>query len=174
MPDNNTVNVTWTTASESNCDYFSVERSSDGINFQEAGKIKAYGFSSGAREYFMKDYEPYSGSSYYRLKQVDFDGQFTFSNKKPVFLSQQGNGSLVVFPNPAKSQFSIIVEGDDDEEVLIVIRDILGKEYFLKTVIIEGNDEEIKVASGHQLTPGVYIVVASSRNFNSMKKIIIE
>jgi hypothetical protein len=70
----------WTTATETNNDYFLVERSLDAINFVEVEKVKGAGNSMETLNYKLVDKKPYNGINYYRLKQVDFNGQFKYSN----------------------------------------------------------------------------------------------
>lgn len=72
--------ISWTTASEKNNDYFSVEKSPDAINFIEIKKITGAGNSIQNVDYSILDDSPKNGINYYRLKQVDFNGQFKYSN----------------------------------------------------------------------------------------------
>ena len=78
-PYNKDVMVTWKTASEYNNDYFTVERSEDGVNFKKLGDVKGAGNSAHTISYFLLDSEYSKGINYYRLKQTDFNGDFTFS-----------------------------------------------------------------------------------------------
>ncbi|UTW61897.1 hypothetical protein KFE98_18065 [bacterium SCSIO 12741] len=74
------VDLYWNTWSEINSDYFSVERSADKDQWKEIGQVGAAGFSSDFKEYEFSDYDPLTGHSYYRLKQIDFDGQYEYSS----------------------------------------------------------------------------------------------
>lgn len=76
--DNNTT-IYWTTLSETNCDFFEVQKSIDGINFTTIGKVMGSGNSSHEIRYHFTDYELTEGTVYYRLKQFDFDGKYDFS-----------------------------------------------------------------------------------------------
>ena len=81
VTNNNKVNLTWTTASESNNDYFEIERTTtDFYYFESIGIIKGAGISNETKTYFFQDNYPHGGVNYYRLKQVDFDGQYEYSN----------------------------------------------------------------------------------------------
>ena len=76
---NNSVNLLWSTASEKNNDYFTIERSSDGITFQTVLTVKGAGNSNQVINYSAIDEKPIDGIAYYRLKQTDYDGKFEYS-----------------------------------------------------------------------------------------------
>ena len=90
----------WTTSSEINNDHFTVERSGDGVYFEPVGTVAGAGNSNTALHYQLTDDEPLPGTSYYRLKQTDFDGQHTWSEIVPV-QRLTGSVELTVYPNPA-------------------------------------------------------------------------
>jgi hypothetical protein len=96
----NTVLLEWATASETNSDYFVLERSKDQLHIDELGKVDAAGFSSQTIQYNFTDYQPYEGLSYYRLKQTDLNGQYEYSDWISVRFGKIGS-VLSVFPNPA-------------------------------------------------------------------------
>ena len=99
------VSLNWTTASETNNDYFEVERSSNGLNWEVIGKIDAEGNSVSNIHYETIDTKPLEGESYYRLKQVDLDQEFTYSPSIRV------NNSILteIYPNPAGNGQSILI-----------------------------------------------------------------
>ena len=74
------VSLNWTTASEINNDYFTIERAQDAINFKELRKFDGAANNNQTINYSFIDTEPLTGTSYYRLKQTDFDGQFNYFN----------------------------------------------------------------------------------------------
>lgn len=75
-----TVVLTWQTASEQNNYYFSIEKSTDGKNFKTIGTIEGHGTTTDVQDYVFIDISPIKGNNYYRLKQVDYDGQFEYSD----------------------------------------------------------------------------------------------
>lgn len=101
------VNLNWNTASEKNNDYFQVERSLDGLKFEKIGQVSGNGNSSTPISYQFIDAQPLSGVSFYRLLQVDYDGQSEFSNIISVENSIVLNNKLTLFPNPASDIISI-------------------------------------------------------------------
>jgi hypothetical protein len=103
------VRVSWTTANEINNDYFSVERSDDGVDFYQIGVVAGNGNSEITLDYEFVDNTPISGVSYYRITQVDYDGQFeTF---KPVAVKSTFDNIFKVYPNPCVGQLNVVSEG---------------------------------------------------------------
>jgi Secretion system C-terminal sorting domain len=103
----NAVDLTWTTANEKNNVGFDVERSADGKTFEKIGFVKGSGTTNLRQSYAFTDNDPLSISTYYRLRQVDFDGTSTTSNV--ISIEQKGSGKgLKVYPNPSfDNQISI-------------------------------------------------------------------
>ena len=102
----------WTTTSETNNDYFAIEKSENGVQFTEAGKIDAAGNSRSLLNYEFKDeYKRGSRSNtlYYRLKQTDFDGRFTYS--KIIALKKQKNVAGI-YPNPCQGISTLVSKSD--------------------------------------------------------------
>ncbi len=89
----------WTTASELNNDYFTIEKSKNGTNFENLTTIKGAGTSITQNQYEFIDRTPFKHLAYYRLKQTDFDGQYSYS--KIIVIYQQTEDKLEVYPNPA-------------------------------------------------------------------------
>ncbi len=114
--DGNTVTLYWKTATEDNNSHFSVEHSTDGIRFEEIGRVDGNGTTDVEQSYSFTHNNPINGSNFYRLKQVDFDGLFEYTAIRHVRLKQAED--VIVFPNPAMS--SIIISSDlDIKEMLI-------------------------------------------------------
>ncbi|MBK7389115.1 MAG: T9SS type A sorting domain-containing protein [Bacteroidetes bacterium] len=119
---NEQVKVEWVTATEINNDYYIVERSSDGTDFEMVEVVPGAGNSNFLINYFIFDKDPFSGKSYYRLKQVDFDGAIKISQVIKVDFGFELAGSL--FPNPADNVvFLTSVEGIED----VFIYDVAGR-----------------------------------------------
>jgi len=167
------VSINWQTASEKNNDYYTVERSKDGINFETISMVKGSGDKNMLMEYTETDFNPLNGISYYRLKQTDFNGKFTYS--KIVAVNYHFNeAGLDVFPNPSNGDFNVNLTGFENKEVLVLVRDISGKEIYSKVILTQANKEIIAVDLSQQLSPGTYLVVASSLNMLYSKRIIIK
>lgn len=125
VPENEKVDVEWITATETNNDYFTVERSIDGLTFEPVGVVDGAGNSVNIRNYTFIDHAPYPGTSYYRLKQTDFNGGFTYSNIRAVNLP--GMDIVQVFPNPAADMVTFLLGSTERVDINIRIYDKLGR-----------------------------------------------
>lgn len=142
--DGNKVNIYWTTASESNNDFFEIERSSDGINFSSIVKINSQSSnSSQPLNYTALDNNPLDGKSYYRLKQVDKDGKYSYSSLVTVNCQAALSVTPVVtvFPNPATNNITIDIKGLPGKKSLMIY-DVVGQEMVNKT--LESQNENIQ------------------------------
>lgn len=97
--------INWTTASETNNNFFTIERSQNAQDWQSIKKIDGVGTSFEVNSYQQIDRNPFQGTSYYRLKQTDFDGEHSYSNVSAVNIF--GENKLLVFPNPSTGIFKI-------------------------------------------------------------------
>lgn len=97
------VQLEWVTAREVNNAYFSVERSTDGNNFSEIKKVEGQGNTTVTTTYNVTDNTPVSGDNYYRIKQVNNDGSYSYSVTKKVRIDQTQNGLVSVYPSPAEN-----------------------------------------------------------------------
>jgi hypothetical protein len=159
---NNNVRIDWATQSETNCDYFEVERSRDGYHFEAIGKEFGAGNSESLRYYSATDRFPFEGKSYYRLKQVDFDGTTTYFDVKMVenndgFTDQYG---LSVFPNPIMEheKFNIGLDGFAGNTVQINIVNMTGVLIYSDEFTINQERELIELSSDIIPGSGTYIV----------------
>ena len=144
--DGNKVNIYWKTASESNNDFFEIERSSDGINFSSVVKINSQSTNSlHPLNYSAQDNNPLNGKSYYRLKQVDKDAKYSYSSLVTVSCQDAIAVSPVVavFPNPATNNITIDMKGLPGKKS-IMIYDVIGQEMVNKT--LESQNENIQQA----------------------------
>ncbi len=175
LTDQAKINVFWTTATERNNDYFTVEKSTDGLYFEIVSKVKSAGNGTTIQNYSLTDDKPYTGISYYRLKQTDYDGNFSYSNL--VAVNNLKNAiSSTIYPNPSDgSSINVIVRGiTENEEVILVLFDALGKQVYSKTVFNTNNvDYFFTTVDLENISPGIYYVVASSGNELFRNKLLI-
>lgn len=146
------VNLNWSTATEHNNDYFTVESSADGLTFKPLAKIKGAGTSQRELNYVYTDYNPESGIVYYRLKQTDLDGSYSYS---PLcYVSEKQDALIKIYPNPVTSELTVeynLVAGVPRQVRLI---NALGMEMRINP-ITSGNRLLINVTD---LDPGVYFL----------------
>ena len=113
------VDIYWTTATEINNDFFTIERSTNGKQFEELIFADGAGNSTSELDYMEKDYDPHGGISYYRLKQTDFDGTYSYSQIVAVKRMENNTKQMLIYPNPAFSNgdFKMTLSGFENEEV---------------------------------------------------------
>ncbi len=99
--------IEWSTASETNNDYFTIQRSSDGQNWENLIQVAGAGNSTTVRNYEYTDYSSLNGTSYYRLKQTDFDGRFETFEMQSVSMELENEIELEVYPNPVVNTLQI-------------------------------------------------------------------
>ena len=100
------VELNWQTSSEEDNDYFDIERSTDGVVFKAIDRVPGTGNSQATQSYQSFDQQPQPGRNYYRLKQVDFSGDFTYSDIELVDFKGQ-IGDIHIFPNPASYEVNL-------------------------------------------------------------------
>lgn len=162
--------VFWSTASEENNDFFDVERSADGVNWQRIDRVQGAGTSINTLHYETLDKNPLNGIAYYRLRQVDFDGTTAYSHL--VSLKREINGAAIaVYPNPATNQFQVAFEGFKSEVANINILDNSGRIVLAQNNNVLNNPVQIINASGFQ--SGVYYIHVTSETESFVEKIVI-
>lgn len=97
------VNLDWKTASEFRNERFVIERSPDGFNWKDIGQVEGTGSSTVPVTYRFEDVQPFQGRNYYRLRQIDYDGNFTRSTVRSVKTGH--STSVVLYPNPVTGEF---------------------------------------------------------------------
>jgi Secretion system C-terminal sorting domain/Prolyl oligopeptidase family len=167
---NNAVDLTWNTESESNSSHFAVERSSNGREFKEIGRVKSSGNSTTAKNYKFTDNNPLSGNNYYRLKMVDLDATFKYSEVRRVSM----NGSDLEFsfgPNPVINEANIRITGNQRTRLNVTVTDLMGRTLksmsFSKTDIVFS--QKINLA---ELPAGQYVLSVKGDNVNHTQRIM--
>jgi hypothetical protein len=168
------VYVRWVTSSEINNDHFTIERSSDLINWEKLGTVPGAGNSNQQLNYSFNDERPLNGLGYYRLTQTDYNGvSKTF---EPVYVAchVSGNNTMTVYPNPAEDYFTVSVSMSYAvPQAVLKISDMNGKEIRSRKVTLE---EGINAFTFDRFTmnPGAYIIRLEAEEIalNPLKLII--
>ncbi len=156
----------WETANEDNVDYFAVERSGNGTIYSQLLNQTAVG--KGDNNYRAVDANPLSGLNYYRLKMVDNDGKFTYSNI--IRLKNNANESFSLLPNPAKNNL-IVSHPAGDQQSFIRLVQADGKEIFTQKISLGSIQSSLDIS---KLTPGMYFVLVYSGNTTNTFKLVKE
>lgn len=148
---NSIVRLDWSTASETNNDFFEVQRSKDGLSWIKIATVDGHGNSNKMISYEAVDANPISGISYYRLKQTDFNGQFEYSEIRMVNRSSVA-ASLYASPNPSNGIFTINRDIKDPNDVRV---------YNLSGKVVDGYRVEVETqlkVDLSDLRAGVYLL----------------
>jgi hypothetical protein len=160
-PNNSTVNLAWQTASEKGNSHFDIERSANGKDWAKIGMVKGSGTTQQKVDYRFMDEGPLSILNYYRLKQVDLDGQFNYS---PVVTAVVGKGKLKgIFPNPTTDKVTLVGNDLTNDDV-VTIFDLNGRN--IKTQKVSGSQIDVS-----DLAKGFYILSVSDINGQSVDRV---
>jgi hypothetical protein len=169
------VEVTWSTASETNNDYFTIERSKDGVNFKPIAVIDGAGNSNTILNYKLMDYEPYERLSYYRLKQTDFDGKFEYSDIKAVnFVKPSQGQNWSVYPNPSNlNGINITTAALKSNIINLSLTDVTGKLVYNKTISVDKQGGGTQFIEFDQVGTGIYYLTVNDGEINKTIKVIL-
>jgi hypothetical protein len=145
--------IFWSTLSETNNAYFEIEGSEDGENYYAIKKIEGAGTTSTISNY-REDILPLSSDEvYYRLKQVDYDGQMSISDPRYINC-KKGKREPFIYPNPSTGAFTVILNFEDEESVRFEVINLVGQVIFNEEMLVEGSkgvDLNFPLAAGNYI-----------------------
>ncbi len=152
----NSVEIHWQTASETNNDYFTIERSQDLLRWKETARIDGAGNSSKLLNYSTVDSPPIVGTYYYRLKQTDFNGQFDYSHLESVHVNE-------IYSNLSLSQFSneVIISGKNIDSQYFAVYNTLGHDVTSQTERTIQTSSKMVINLSY-LKPGIYFIKSTT------------
>jgi hypothetical protein len=172
--ENSYIKLDWATASEINNKGFDIERSTDGLTFKNIGWVDGHGNSNQQIDYSYNDKTVVPNSIYYyRLKQIDVDGVYEYSNiVSGVIIGTNGFVVESLRPNPANNKVTVQVVSLADQNATISVTDMLGREVSTQAwQISEGfNGTDIDLTA---FASGTYNVVVKSQNQYFTKKLVV-
>lgn len=171
------VHLHWATATEINNSHFAIERSTDGHNFEQVGEVTGAGNSHTPINYTYTDDTPFGTNNilYYRLKQVDFNGEFECSKTIAVSNNKQGNGVTIeaINPNPFTEKLNLTLNNVSEGNVTIEVYDLSGRKHYTQTTLSSGQGTlSIDLSSLANLAKGVYIVNIRNCNDAIQQKLV--
>ncbi len=165
-PDNKRAIIKWETESEKNNDFFTLQKSTNAIDWETLAVIDGAGNSSDLLHYSFIDSNPFHPIAYYRLKQTDFDGKYMYSDVICLVTNEKTEKTILIYPNPA-SEF-IIVDKLPAECVLKIV-DMLGHPVYQMVP----DDKTCKIALD-QFVNGVYFLVEENGNNKTIEKFSVK
>lgn len=163
--DNRAVELIWHTASECNNDFFTIERSKDGKYWNRLKDVDGAGNSSVLHTYKEIDTDPFTGISYYRLKQTDFNGAYAYSEVKGILLDAQAI-DMTVFPNPASNKINIVLAEEGEAEFRIYSN--LGE------IVLQGHLNGTGQLDISSIDSGLYQLLVVTKNGSYSSTLLIE
>ncbi|MGB0934271.1 MAG: T9SS type A sorting domain-containing protein [Lishizhenia sp.] len=152
----NKVKCTWTTASERENDYFTLERSIDLQNWTEIEKVTGAGNSSIEKSYTSYDYSPITNDiSYYRLKQTDFDGNYTYHDTRSLHFNPDQNQNIRLYPNPTDNELNVRFSFSHLNDIEIINNLGINVTDLVKKTKIGNEHANLNIS---QLSSGIYFL----------------
>lgn len=167
------VELNWETVTEINNSHFAVERSVNGAGFEPIAVLKGAGNSTVKRTYSALDQQPADGISYYRLKQVDNNGAFTYSAIRTLEI-KKAVADMEVYPNPGNGHsFAISFREEAGAEVQVAVCNQMGGKVYERIITNDAQVSLISVELDYPLSPGVYSLFVTDGSSVYKKKLII-
>lgn len=164
----------WQTATELNNEKFEVEISKDGREFQKIGVIKGNGTTIASQEYSFEVKNPKKGVSYYRLKQIDFDGQFEYSEVISLRFIGENQEVGIFYPNPSKTGVvNLDYISQTNKEIDIAVYDITAKIVINQVRQVSSGSNNL-IFDFSTLNTGIYIAQISDARNSTRRKLIIK
>jgi hypothetical protein len=168
--------LTWTTVSETNNKGFEVERSLNGSTFEKVGFVKGAGKSNRTSNYGLTDVKAFdvtqSNVLYYRLKQLDFDGEYSYSQVVRVTKNAEAANALSVYPNPYSSAYGVSFNAAKDGVATIEMLDIQGKVVATLDAIITTGNNLVPITEANNLNKGIYFVRLTVNGETQVTKLV--
>ncbi|SFH34171.1 hypothetical protein [Pontibacter chinhatensis] len=170
------ISLEWETASEINNSHFEIERSADGSAFEQLGSVAGHSNSVATIEYSYLDKHPNPGTNYYRLRQVDFDGKYEYSNVIAVTAPETTQALQVqVVPNPCLNgdcQLRIAT-ATAGQPVRVQLKDLSGRVVFEQSMQHDGEPLQLTQAQLQRLR-GVFILSAVAGQEVVRQRVVLE
>lgn len=168
---NKNVLLDWITASESNNAFFTIERSFDAKNFETIGEIAGAGTTNERQTYTFTDQQIINnGLTYYRLKQTDFDGAFSYTNIVSIRTSND-DGLVIGQINTAGETMAVSLNSSLEESVEINVFDMSGRLLISTSEMIYVGQNEIELATG-ALNTGIFVMNVRTKTQNLTQKFV--
>jgi hypothetical protein len=155
----------WATASETNNEFFSIERSKDGINYESVATIPGAGNSTSRKNYSFTDEKPFAGLNYYRLKQTDFDRKYTYSKVIPIDINRDPFFNFILFPNPTLGEKpAFYIAADKQQKITVSLYDSFGilRFFTVLEITVDKNNYSLETSDFQTIPNGIYFLKASN------------
>jgi hypothetical protein len=149
--------LNWQTTNEMNTNYFTVERSVDGNNFNAIGNVTANNIQTAINNYQLTDKQPLQGVNYYRINQVDKDGKHSYSSVIAIrYLI--ANNLITVLPNPFHDAFSVNINALKQSTAILTVVDLQGKTILAKSIELQVGINNVRMDGLGNFASGSYLL----------------
>lgn len=161
------VQLSWMPSSQTNNDYFTIEKSENGYDWISLGNVKGAGTTAELLSYQFADDNPFEGINYYRIKQTDFNGDYSYSDYRSIHVSTMGTS--VVYPNPTSGTCYIRAKDVDLSDIRL--RNSQGQEMDVQPVLFSDGVIQFDCA---EMSAGIYFVELRKQQQTELLKLIVE
>lgn len=171
--DENFVQLSWSTASETNNSHFEIEKSTDGFNWNWINTTPGSGTTNQLNSYSYRDYNPSNSISYYRLSQVDYDGQKTTYDIQSIEACAENTDNIWIY-NQLDGQYQLNIQSKDGETITADIYDMNGKKLRDSRILDLVKGENMFLFNENNLSTGIYMVHLWGEKTNFTHKLLIQ
>jgi hypothetical protein len=171
----NEIALRWSTELEVNCDFFAVERSTDGINFEEMTRERAAGTTLNVMRYNSIDASPVDGTMYYRIRQTSQSGVSSYSDVREVKFTMLKTAALTVDsfgPNPFDSEFEVMYKLGSEATVRFELSGTSGQLLYQSEVKESEGNHSFRFDKGSSLQPGIYFLKITTGETSIVRKLM--
>ncbi|MBD1397842.1 immunoglobulin domain-containing protein [Pontibacter sp. JH31] len=174
MKRGNDVAMEWATASEQDNKGFEVQVSTDAKNFRSLGFVESKVQTTSLKQVytFVDKENGKHGTRYYRLKQVDLDGQFEYFSTKAVSFGEVTMNKVKAYPNPFESEVELSIDAEGKGDVLVTVTNATGQQLLQRTIKVEKGANVEKLVLDPNLPRGIYIISTRMGDFTNHFKLL--
>lgn len=169
---NGVTNLSWGTEQESNTGYFVVEHSTDGVIYTPLGTVSAAGFSNNRIAYKFADTKTTAGQNFYRIKAMDKDGSYRYSNIASVNVKLKGLFVTGVYPSPFSEKINISVSSETSSTASVSLFDYTGKKIATQNVAISKGITLLSLNNLGILSNGIYMLRVHAGDVTLVQKVV--
>jgi len=169
--ENGSIRIDWSTSSETNNDYFTIEKSNNGRSFEPIGIVKGAVNSAVNLSYSFTDDSSNPKANYYRLKQTDYNGDFVYSQIKAANCDGINTSAISLYPNPASTHITFTYNSAFNSDLNVFITNPLGKIIIDRQYKTDSNLRE--TLELNELSNGIYYVVFTTNSTKETHKLIV-
>lgn len=170
---NQFIQVAWATETEINNKQFNIERSTDGINWTLIDSVWGHGNTTSERAYAYNDLHADVGVRYYyKLKQIDFNGNFTYTDVVTAILTGETTFAVTLAPNPASSGTNLFVISPVAQEVDVAFYDVLGQRVLAGNYQVTEGSNQLQFDVS-RLAAGIYSIIVTTADQRFAQKMVV-